>query len=182
MQENIYCGCDPGSDGFFVVINDNGELVTSLRMPHYPTSGINPKEVHAFLNNLKSLYGERLHVALEEIHAVRGASAGSTFTFGRNYEAVLSCLKILSLNFILVPPSEWQPIAWEGIEKVYTQLPSGRKKHETKKTSLLASQALFPSIDIRISTRAKSPHDGKVDALLIADFLRRKVKGQWLKK
>ena len=41
---------------------------------------------------------------------------------------------------------------------------------KTKEMSLVSAQRLYPGADLRASTRCKKPHDGIVDALLIATY------------
>jgi hypothetical protein len=58
----------------------------------------------------------------------------------------------------------------EGIPKITKQ---GLASTETKAMSLLAAKRLFPNEDLRATERCAKAHDGKVDALLLAEFCRR---------
>ena len=90
-------------------------------------------------------------------------------------------LSITCISHTFVQPKKWQSI-WEGVP--IQKVPTGKKnkkgepmyKTDTKATSLLAVQRLFPNIDLRASERCKIPHDGIVDALLMAEYCRRNFK------
>lgn len=47
----------------------------------------------------------------------------------------------------------------------------------TKEQALEAVKALYPNVDLYATERSKRAHDGIVDALLIAEWGRRKIKG-----
>lgn len=91
-----------------------------------------------------------------------------------NFEWVLGILEgmLAGMGFAYtkVIPKERQKVMWQGVSPVYK---SG-KSVDTKATSLLAAKRLFPNEDLRKSERASKPHDGIVDALLMAEYCRRK--------
>ena len=49
-----------------------------------------------------------------------------------------------------------------------------RKETDTKATSINAAQRLFPSVDFRRNEQCRKIDDNKVDALLMAEYGRRK--------
>ena len=49
-----------------------------------------------------------------------------------------------------------------------------KKVVSTKNTSINAAKRLFPSLDLRKSTKCKNIDDNKVDALLMSEYARRK--------
>lgn len=109
---------------------------------------------------------------MEDVHAIFGASAKSTFNFGWSLGIIEGVLSGMGIAYTKVAPKEWQREMWQGIRPVYK---SGNSKAiDTKATSLLAAKRLFPNEDLRRSARATLPHDGIVDALLMAEYCRRK--------
>lgn len=123
----------------------------------------------------------------EEIHAIFGSSASSTFEFGAadgTLEAFLKMLSISSENkfpIYTVQPKAWQSVAWKGVELVkgdpimdkgtkkqkVTKKGELRFKTDTKATSTAAAHALFPGVSF-IPPRCRNEHDGLIDAALIA--------------
>lgn len=77
----------------------------------------------------------------------------------RGWEWMLAALEI---PYQLVAPATWQRAMY-----------AGTPGNDTKQRSILAAQRLFPDIDLRSSPRARKPHDGFAEALLLAEFGRR---------
>ena len=113
---------------------------------------------------------------MEDVHSIFGSSAGSNFQFGRVTGIMETALIAAGIIPYKVQPKAWQKIAWEGTEVV--KLPTGRKnkagkplfKNDTKATSLNAATRLFPNESFLATSRSKIPHDGWVDAALIAYY------------
>lgn len=172
-MSKIYIGVDPGSDGFISVIGEDGVY------EFLPIDGTPIQNVSNFIG--KFGLGNCVAV-LEDVHAVFGSSAKGTFSFGFSKGMLLALLVAHRIPYVLVAPKDWQNEVWINADKEYTaqkqKLKSGEertiKKVDTKSTSINAARRLFPSVDFRKSERAKKPHDGKVDALLMAEYGRRK--------
>ena len=117
-------------------------------------------------------------VVLEEVHSVFNSSAKSNFTFGGMFYSALCLLHAKEIKHELVRPKAWQAEMWSNTDKIYK---SGSKRIDTKATSHLAAKRLFPSQDLFYGDNEtvkrgnrKNPHDGITDALLMAEFCRRK--------
>ena len=71
----------------------------------------------------------------------------------------------------------WQKEIWIAKDMVFTVRKDkhGEDKRQVapKPTSINAATRLFPTTDLRKSDRARNPHDGKCDALLIALYAKR---------
>lgn len=87
------------------------------------------------------------------------------FKFGRVYGALQAMCAAHQIPVLEVTPQRWQAEMLEGIPGI--QKTSGKK--DTKKMAQLAAQKLFPSLTI------PKKHDGLIDALLIAEWGRRKL-------
>jgi len=107
------------------------------------------------------------------VHSIFGAGAKANFQFGRCLGLLEGMTIAYSLPFIKVKPKDWQKEMWEGVTPIKT-IVKGKKKTDTKATSLVAAQRLFPGDKFLGSERSKVPHDGIVDGLLIAEHCRRK--------
>ena len=84
----------------------------------------------------------------------------STFRLGVQYGIVLGILKALKISYEEIHPKKWQK----------EMLGSHKKKtrKEIKQLSLEKAKSLFPYLANEIGK-----HDGKSDALLIAEYMRR---------
>ena len=49
-----------------------------------------------------------------------------------------------------------------------------KTKVDTKAMALMAAKRLFPKVNLIMTERSTTPHDGLVDALLMAEYARRK--------
>ena len=84
----------------------------------------------------------------------------STFRLGTQYGMILGILKALKIFYEEIPAKRWQ-VAILGRHKKKT-------RKEIKQLSLEKAKALFPQLANEIGK-----HDGKSDALLIAEYIRR---------
>ena len=114
------------------------------------------------------------HIGLENVHAIFGSSAGSTFEFGR----VMGLIEAFTVNtespYTKVAPKTWQKEMWQGIPLQKKPSSSGKTNvNDTKLNSLMAFKRLLPHIDPRRTERCKTPDDNKVDAALIALYIYR---------
>lgn len=169
-----FTGIDPGKQGAIVSIGPNNE-VRKRTIPVFKGD----IDLGMLCNIIDELVDHI--VCLELIHAIFGASKGTMFTMGRglgNIEAALHCKGV---NFEFARPKEWQKAVWSAEDWVGGITPSGRKVTDTKATSLNAAQRLYPDLDLRYADDEKihkgrersKPHDGIVDALLIAHFIKK---------
>lgn len=159
----VYIGIDPGADGYMAVITEDGYHFVGIDDSGY-------KEVAAVLADC--IRGGQCVAVIEDVHAVFGSSAKGTFNFGYSKGVLVGLLIALQIPYVLVPPKEWQVGVWVNADKEWEN--KERKKVNTKATSLNAARRLFPTVDLRRTEKCKKPHDGKVDALLMAEYARRK--------
>jgi len=142
-------GIDPGKNGCILGLFGSGKEV---RRDITPTIG-KELDMHGFLAVIKFYKNNSmlLHAYIEDVHAICGASAGDMFA---------------------------------GVPEI--RKPSTRRNkdgdpirgpRDTKAMALLAAKRLFPSVDLTATERSKKPHDGIVDALLLAEYGRRKSTG-----
>lgn len=155
----IYAGWDVGSDGAAAFILPDGKL----RFARVKT------DFEWCLTLLRGLPKDSL-IAVEEVHAVYGSSATATFSFGRESGRILGILQALELEFIMVPPQEWQKTVCNMPERPYNRgkSPSERTKinREHKKAlkieSCRAAHEAFPELDTK--------YDGVCDSVNIARY------------
>jgi len=153
-------GIDPGNKGGISMISKSGAL-TYFRVPLFKKVNlIDGSEFLGILNYLNHISGGST-IVLEDVHSIPGASAKSNFGFGKSVGITELVVRQSKIPFEMVPPKEWQKNVWINSDKV---------PRDTKKTSLNSARRLYPSYDFLATKRSTVPHDGIVDATLIAHY------------
>lgn len=174
-MSKVYIGIDVGSKGF----------ITTYKEGKYDFFSIADNDKYAISDYLASIKRENNDVVciVEEIHALFGSSAKSTFSFGEIFGLIQGLLIANKIPYHLVAPKKWQSEIWENkdivvkyksIEDKKTKQEKTRKVVDTKATSFKAAKRLFPTIDLRRNERCKNEDDNKCDSLLICEYGRRK--------
>ena len=135
------------------------------------------------LNNLKIVAAGECFAVLEKSQPYPGQGGKSNFTNGRNLGLIEGALYALEIPFEEVHPSRWQKIMLTGKPDPQKAPPGSsrdviqRVRNENrKKLKAFAAekcQRLFPGTPLASSGRCTKPHEGAVDALLIAEYCRR---------
>jgi hypothetical protein len=170
---------DPGKNGAVAIMTEQSTFAYPLPLVS------NELDIFRFKDILVSvrLGINTMQIILEDVHAIFGASAKSTFNFGYICGQINTICCETGCPVLLVQPKVWQKEIW--IEEDIVGIPTKRKykksglpifKTDTKKTSFNAVKRIFPLINIPTTPKSKVPHDGIVDALLLAEFGRRKYK------
>jgi crossover junction endodeoxyribonuclease RuvC len=89
-----------------------------------------------------------------------GQGVTSMFSFGKSAGFIEGVLTALAIPYQLVPPQTWK--------KVFSL-------NASKLNSIEVCQKLFPDVDLMRTERCKKPHDGMAEALLMAEYARRKL-------
>ena len=157
-DQECHIGIDPGKSGGIALITNI--LDSTTKMPSTEA------DVSNWLWTAKEFTSTKfggLFASIEKVHSMPGQGVRSMFTFGRNYGFLRGCLISLRIPFEEVMPRTWQ----KGLG-----IPV-RKTNETKtqfKNRLKArAQQLFPEKTLTLAT---------CDAVLIAEYSRRKRKGE----
>lgn len=179
-MEKTYIGIDPGLIGFITAIFPNGEK------EFYSIDENDDLDLGRIFKSIKERSWEVV-ACMEDVHAIFGASAGSTFNFGEIKGVLKGLLIAHEIPYHLVAPKDWQKEIWVHQDEIivtktrkHTDKESGEvgvKSYKTvdpKPTSINAARRLFPNIDLRKNERSKKIDDNKVDSLLIAEYARRK--------
>ena len=162
-----YLGIDPGLNGGFAIVSGD-RIRYKMVMPTITwhntkddktKTEIDRKGVLSFLQ----IFPEHTHVAIEEQGAYRSQNVTSSCTICKNYGILLMALTAAHMFITEVASDVWQ--AHFGIVSVKK---SGGTS--TKEQALPIAQTLYPDADFRKSDRSHLPHDGIVDACLIANY------------
>lgn len=149
----MWVGVDNGLSGGLCAIDQQGRPYRYARMPVKEFRGRNVMdlaEVVVWLQRLET----RVRLVVEEAPH-HGDSASAIRSLGIGYGKLLALEDILRYDITVVAPKTWQA----------QMLPKGRGN--TKARALAAAKQLAPEEDW-IPPRCRTPHDGVVDAYLMA--------------
>lgn len=147
-------GIDPGKHGALCILTDDVVLI-------YDTPTINDgkkdqydiKEMNELLRVAKGAH-PTVHAIIEQVGAMPGQGVTSMFSMGYGLGIWHALLIANGIPFVRVRPQEWKP--------------TFSLKGKEKGASILRAQELYPNADIRLKK-----HDGRAEALLMAEHLRR---------
>ena len=88
----------------------------------------------------------------------------STFTTGMSFGLLQGVCVGLEVPVELVQARGWQKVMLAGMAQ-----------KDTKAASIKRCLELFPSVSLLATPRCKKPHDGMADALMIAEFGKRRL-------
>lgn len=160
-KEKVYAGIDPGKKGALAFIRESG--ITSFPTPTIGKE-YDKQEMCNIIRNMNDEFD--VHVVLENINSHSAKGRQTAFVMGKGVAYWEAFLVAFNVPHTMATPQQWQKVMWEGVPK----------QANTKNTSLLAAKRLFPGESFLASQRSSVPHDGMVDAVLIAEYCRRKIK------
>ena len=163
----VYIGIDPGLDGAIAAITSHQKGLVIIDTPTVKVGKkreMDAKQAASILKSLRVPKGNKdwsvakqpqVICALEKVHSMPKQGVASTFTFGKGYGIWLGLLTAFQIPPELVTPQAWKKLMLSG----------GSKE---KGASILRVQQLFPGADVHLKK-----HDGRADALLLAEYIRR---------
>ena len=144
-----YIGIDPGKSGALAIIRQDGQVETYAFDPFvYATT----------LRRLSACHDAVC--CLEKVGAMPGQGVVSMFNFGHNFGFIEGLLQAYAIPYQLVPPQTW---------KKEFSLNSDKAK------SIEVCQKLFPNANLMATNRSRKPNDGIAEAVLMAEYARRKL-------
>lgn len=145
----IYVGVDVGKNGGYAVIYPSG-IVAEVW------------DDENFIDEMKlvSLREEEVRACVEQVGAMPRESPKASFSFGRSAGFIEGVLQTFGISYQLVRPQVW---------KKEFGLNSDKSK------SCEVCHKLFPTVNLLRTERCKKPHDGMAEALLMAEYARRKL-------
>lgn len=159
----IIVGIDPGLEGGFIRMDG----LFPVHWHPMPTKGAKTaREIDYPAVKMTLLRLDATHVVLERSVSFGMGSKGA-FNYGRGFAALEIAIHELQLPVTYVEARKWQKDLFDGID---TRL-------KPKEQSLIAAERLLPVHFAALPRNKKGkPHEGAVDALLIAEWGRRKLK------
>lgn len=109
---------------------------------------------------MKYLKGSPCVACLEHVSAMPGQGTTSMFTFGQNFGFIQGVLTAYGIPFELVRPQKWK--------KEFSITGD-------KNSSIAVCKRLFPNVSLLRTERCRKEDDGMAEALLMAEYARRKL-------
>lgn len=147
----IYIGIDPGKSGAMAVIycggmNDAVKLI--------------PFDEREYIRRLQDMKAPFSKACLEHVGAMPGQGVTSMFNFGQNFGYIKGLLEAFQIPYELVRPQKWKKEF--GITG-------------DKNSSVEVCKRLFPGVSLRRTERCRKDDDGMAEALLMAEYARRRL-------
>ncbi|NCE63701.1 hypothetical protein D1159_03685 [Pseudoflavonifractor sp. 524-17] len=144
----IYIGIDPGKDGAVAFLYEE-EPPVIMTFEH---------EVYA---KALSIVTEQLcKCCLERVWTMPGEGHKSQGALMENFGFIKGLLTAYSIPYELVTPQKW---------KKEFQITGD------KNSSIAVCKRLFPGVSLKRTDRCKKDHDGMAEALLMAEYARRRL-------
>jgi Holliday junction resolvasome RuvABC endonuclease subunit len=161
-----YLGIDPGISGGFAVVSGD-RILYKMVMPtlSFTTEAGKTKtelDREGILSFLATI-PPHTHVVIEEVQAFRKQDITATCTTCRNHGMLL-----MALTFAHMYVSEVPSDVWQSHFGIFPANRAGGKS--TKEQAFDIARMIFPDEDFKKSERAHKPHDGVVDATLMAKY------------
>ena len=147
----IYVGVDPGKKGGYAVIAD--DALCGIEVHVWDDDG--------FVTLMKEMSKYRCMACVERVGAMPGQGVNSMFTFGKAAGFIEGVLAALGIGVQLVSPGTWK--------KEFSLI--GKDKAE----SIEVCKRLFPGVNLLPSEKCRKDSDGMAEALLMAEYARRKM-------
>lgn len=167
-MSKIYVGIDIGKSGAIAAIVDGKIHVKP--MPKIKTE-LDYPEISATLTKLKN---QNAHVVFEKLGLIYGSSKKTAWSMGEQSGAVeMSCI-CQGVPYTKVKAVDWQKQMFQGLDQITKPSKTGKKEvRDTKAMALVAIKRIFPDLKLTFGERATKPHDGLIDAVLMAEYARR---------
>jgi crossover junction endodeoxyribonuclease RuvC len=150
-------GVDPGLSGGLAIVTEDGLIAEPM-----PVVG-GEIDLAGLTRWLRANQGIIEMAYIEKVSAMPKQGVSSTFKFGDGFGSVKGVLAALGIPFELVTPQKWGKVMHAGVKP---DLPS-------KARSQLAASRIFPKFNFLATERSRVPHEGMVEAALIAEYGRR---------
>lgn len=151
MDKKLYIGIDPGQLGALAALDASGNV-----------HGVLVHNRVDYLGYLRMMIEGAWNITafVEHLNArpPMQCSAKTNFSLGEDFGWTCGMLEAFNISYQLVRPATWKK------EFGCTS---------DKNTSIAVAHRLFPKEDLRRTERCTKDHDGKAEALLIAEWGRR---------
>lgn len=155
----IYMGVDPGKKGGFAVIS--ADLSGKQRVEVFPWDDDGfVREMVMWCGDFAAQEGGGLVACVEKVGSMPHDSHKAAFNFGHSLGYIEGILIALGTPYQLAPPNVWK--------REFSLI------GKDKAASVEVCKRLFPGVDLRPTEKCRKDSDGMAEALLMAEYARRK--------
>jgi crossover junction endodeoxyribonuclease RuvC len=155
----IFIGFDPGLTGALGIVSADGAHELVIDLPIVRDRSLAWVDGSALQSTLlEAIGGRQTRAVVERVSAMPRQGIASAFLFGVGFGSILSVLQALHIPLEFVTPGVWKKSF--GLSK-------------DKHASLHKARLMFPTAELHLAK-----HDGRAEALLIAEFGRRTFVGK----
>jgi hypothetical protein len=159
-MKRIYIGIDNGLTGGIVAISESGSILESTVMPTRGKAKGNEVDPLAIWHWICDLDEPTQNLcAVLETPGKHSPGAMALCSMWDSYGSIRSLLETRSIRHHRIAPQKWQRAMLIGCAK-----------GDTKPAALIKARQLWPNETWLKSSRCTKPHDGMIDAALIAEF------------
>ncbi|MDD5355100.1 MAG: hypothetical protein PHY56_00960 [Candidatus Omnitrophica bacterium] len=164
---DVVIGIDVGLNGAIAVLIGGSKPMVYPIPTYKDGKGKNRYDYNALCRifehiKYNTVYGSIIGCALERCTAMPKQGSVSGFSFGEAYGFYKGVLTALSIPYEIVQPKKWQQ--------------EFSISNDTKKGSFAVASRLYPNLELQ--TPRGRVLDGACDALLLATYMARKLKGE----
>jgi hypothetical protein len=157
---------DPGKLGAICCLSSTGKIHTIVDTPTVVVKKAKGNKTEYLESQMASLIEDLIPlgiqtVAIENVHSMPGQGVTSMFSMGTGFGLWLGIIATLKLPHERIEPARW---------KKEMEIAAG----SDKSVSIITAQRMFPSASALIRLKK---HDGRAEALLLAEWMRRRVFG-----
>lgn len=157
----IYIGIDNGLTVGLVALSDHpGSPIAMIPMPTRGKSKGNEVDANAVWEWIRQWDSDELTITLET-PGKHSPGVQALCSMWDSYGALRAICEVQSWRHHRITPQAWQKVMLVGCAK-----------GDTKPAALATARRLWPAETWLASSRCSKPHDGMIDAALIAEFSR----------
>ena len=161
-----YIGVDIGLHGGIIILDKDGSILEQYEMP-VDKSGIDMFELDKIFWDYE---GSNSMLVFEKLGPIFGSSKKTTWSMGMQVGIMKTICTVRSIPYTEVPAKTWQKEMFQGIPAINKP---GKSSLDTKAMALEAFKRLHPDVSFN-KPKGTKQHDGLIDALLMADYAKRK--------
>jgi crossover junction endodeoxyribonuclease RuvC len=151
--KQVFIGIDPGQSGGIACIDT--ERGIHYTVPYSDKDLIDMCRDESYSGNTKHIM-----CCLEKVGAMPGQGVTGMFNFGVSYGYIKGVLEANRIPYQEIPPQRWKKEFGLNSDKA---------------ASVDVCRKLYPDVNLLAAPRCKKPHDGMAEALLMAEYARRKL-------
>jgi hypothetical protein len=158
-----YIGIDIGKKGAIAVVNENS--IDTFPMPMLKDE----VDKGSLFFILATNSPENTHIIFEKLGVIYGSSKQTAFSMGYQMGLVEAFCVAMEIPYTAVRAVDWQKEMFKHTTVINK---TGKTSKDTKAMALVTIKRLFPTLSLTYG-KATKPHDGLVDAVLIAEYARK---------